>query len=512
MAPGKARGQTQPENALIYAESESIKIGCNGRVEGDLVLEPGIVFTLERNYREKPALEDLLAQPIHISANELLRSMQKPPPPALDWQPWLKRKKALNLVSLECPMVTCQMVLVLENGARKQRTLLFVLVLESVSLRLRDKMELTELMCTTEANVSAKSSNLQTSSETVPVLVRLLATMQSQVEEARTSSMKQLETVPNFREAKKRVKVMMFRATQSSTSKPPQLRALEAVGDIVVKVEKFDVSIIHGLLSDEKSAAAAAISVQSLLTGLRIMKTASKITRSLILQIKSGEICRFQQLLNSHQLASHAPAQPLNLEAYSSGSSVYSDPDIVKRRVAGTKQKSRKRVKQIFGFPSLSVEMDTVQELQRMDSKGRHLLAYIAKNEVLYKFRTGFSRAIEVSTDIRDYTYLKNMAASCDKSIDALRKRGEDSKLARKAPPPTPREFKPDMSDPSDLDTFVFDPQLNVIGEATNMALGLLLSRLDIDKHKLPDTTHAMVADQLEAALAGLRKFSSSFD
>ena len=486
-------------------------MGCQGRVEGELVLEPGLVLTLERNYRDKPALEDLLAQPVHISANELLRSMQRPPPPALDWQPWLKRKKALNLMCLECPTVTCQMVLVLENGARKQRTLLFVLALESISLRLRDKMEMTELMCTTEASVTAKSSNLQTSSETIPVLVRLLAAMQSQVNEARTSGMKQLATVPEFREADKRIKVHLSIRRRRAQSKSHQLVALEAVGDIVVKVEKFDVSIIHGLLSDEKSAAAAEISIQSLLTGLRIMKTAGKITRSLILQIKSGEICRFQQLLNRHQLTSHA-MHPLNIDALSSGSSAYSDGDPGRRKSNGSKQKTRKRVKQIFGFPSLSVEMDTVQELQRTDAKGRHLQAYITKNEVLYKFRTGFSRAIEVSTDIRDYTYLKNMAASCDKSIDALRRWGEDSTSAKKARTTVPREFKPDMSDPSDLDTFVFDPQLNVIGEATNMALGLLLSRLDIDKHKLPETTHAMVADQLETALASLRKLSSSFN
>jgi len=316
--------------------------------------------------------------------------------------------------------------------------------------------------------------------------------------------------------------------------------------------------------------------------GLKVGKDGVVINRSLFIKLTMCEISRFQQLLSSYHLSDRISRRLSSDDASASALSVtrsdrskqtqdeqksqfFSKGSLNPRqRKQRNISKGRKRKKPIFSFPELSVEMDTSQCLHKMPVKDKHprTWPYVTDTDILYKFRTAFRSAIDVSTDVRDYTYLKEIAISCSKNFGSSLARartsdnssesndsdtathdhddqskgsvnatfqatrswtGQDHDHDSESESITNnkmyvwdvrRNFSPDASgmEPGEPDAFVFEPKVNVLGEGTNMALGLVLGRLDLDKKMLPEKTHVLITDHLELVLKAFRTASNAMD
>jgi hypothetical protein len=61
------------------------------------------------------------------------------------------------------------------------------------------------------------------------------------------------------------------------------------------------------------------------------------------------------------------------------------------------------------------------------------------------------------------------------------------------------RKFVLDSEEPN---AFVFYPQLNVVGEASDMVLSRLMTKLQLQREYLPQKTHEIFTDTLEVVLA----------
>jgi len=213
-------------------------------------------------------------------------------------------------------------------------------------------------------------------------------------------------------------------------------------------------------------------------------------------------------------------------------------------------QKGRKRIRGIFGLPPLKIRMETIQNLISPDrslvrekvvgaQKYFHLLPTME-----YVFHSEFTGPLNTTTDIRDLTYLREIAQSCTRNLTGHTGRfptvhgdmngtgasmpgskdqgagnsgtdgagGAEGSGSGSSTSEPRRIFKPNTNE---REPFVFNPQVSVLGDATTIALNLAMSQLDLNKEKLPEKTHVALTDNLEAVLAvvhdGLRGMDRAF-
>jgi len=151
--------------------------------------------------------------------------------------------------------------------------------------------------------------------------------------------------------------------------------------------------------------------------------------------------------------------------------------------------------KTIFRFPPSWVQMTTRQKIS-----GRMLL-----QKVHYTFHCDFSRSIDVSTDYRDYRYLREIA-----NLYADRLRDCNDTLGRASADATKqRHF---VLDRRESKPFVMNPRLNIMGEATAIGLDWLFNHLRIQRNMLPEKMHTHVTDNIELVLETLARISLALD
>lgn len=364
-------------------------------------------------------------------------------------------------------------------------------------------------------------------------------------------------------------------------------RALKAVGTVFFEINRFDVSVVHGVLNDVKRSAAAAVSVsESAVFSLEVEKRRTSVRRELNVELHGTcEVTRFQQLLvqqeppgvgdgdgddndngrggsgagagagfggrrgggsprkgrsgsggsgsASASVSGSAASSKAGRKASGSGKRGAAAAAAAAAAGAGSgsasaggagtgagatgtsprkqqQQRGRKRQKLIFGIPPSRIHMITTQGLNP-PSKALHSAPSDASYQLLprvaFVFRSDFNNApIVISTDIRDYTYLKEIAQSCSNSISGAWPAKAGAGAGAPAAPSSQqrkdaRAFVPDASE---REPFVFEPQVSVTGEATTIALGIVMNRLDLNREKLPEHLHRLLTDNLEAILAGV--------
>jgi len=447
----------------LYVQSGAVHSNCQGRLEGGFTMEKGLLLHFIRDYGAMPEL----VSPF-VSAEGLIS-------PAFNvWQPWLKKKLGLNNIIVRLRSnVWCELSLVLGiPNASQQRTVLFVVQLDSFSLLLAEYISESkgsqmngEYMCTLCACVDAHLIDVQASSEAFAILYSL--------REKLTKHMAESKAYAYGNEIDRNAYASH---TSSAARQEMTQRSLKAVGQIELVVDNMDLSIVHGVLNDVKRSAAASVNGQEVSVRYGVEKSQSEMHRSLSIMLGGKcRVSRFQQLLKSRMSATNL--------------------------IIDTSDKGRKREKAVFSLPPFEVAMNTKQAIDPTLPSQEN--AYVLASRIKYDFVTDFrGRPIDLSTDVRDYTYLGEIANSCNRSGSKIST--SDAAVVEKFQ----REFQ--LSE--NPDSFVFDPQVNVMGESTSIALGLVLSRLDLDVYKLPETTHSLVSDNLESLLETIHDALRSLD
>ena len=151
--------------------------------------------------------------------------------------------------------------------------------------------------------------------------------------------------------------------------------------------------------------------------------------------------------------------------------------------------------KTIFRFPPSWVQMTTRQKIS-----GGVLI-----QKVHYTFHCDFSRSIDVSTDYRDYRYLREIS-----NLYADRLQDLNDSLGRVIKDPAKqRDF---VLDRRESKPFVVNPRLNIMGEATAIGLDWIMNHLRIQRNLLPEKIHIYVTDNIEFVLDALAHISVLLD
>jgi len=541
--PQRLSNETFSEIVHLYVDSKLVEATFDGRVEGELRLYSGFLVHLMRDSQQMPTIDDLMNHPSYISANEFNRYHESTPAPANDWQPWMKKKQALNHAVLRLrDKIYSDVALVFGNDSMRSRTSLFELDTYDFSIYVSEVIPDTNV-CTQIVSIYSTHLNMQSSSETLPFLWKLAMTMQEQVQGAKTlaktrfkpSTTERVASHTRLSDGSVRVEERaLFDESGGSLVDRKAVRVLKAVGTIYFEIGKFDVSVVHGVLNDVKRSAAAAISLdRSAKFSLEVEKKRVSVRRELIIEIEGNcEVSRFEQLLVKGSVGEGSGKDSVasSASSYPHGGPSKSSKDL---RDHKRKHRGRKRVKLVFGIPPSKITMLTTQSLSPPDRAVSTKIVenakrfYILLPKIKYVYNSGFVGPIYMSTDIRDYTYLKEIVQSCRRSLHLQQQQKQQqqqqqqSSSSQQQPQSRQeklrkmdlkRQFVQDRDEP---DAFVFNPQVNVMGEATTIALNIAMSRLDLNKERLPEKTHILLTDNLEEVLAlvhdGLRLMDKAF-
>ena len=216
-----------------------------------------------------------------------------------------------------------------------------------------------------------------------------------------------------------------------------------------------------------------------------------------------------EELFSASTSAASQPKPPTSLTEeviYSSSSSSasskhpLSQEDAAKRTSAAHRAVIVKRGKKnIVSFPKSTIIMTTEQPFGNPASPAP-IKFFSLQPSIIYKFTSTFRDAISVSTDRREYDNLR-------KIIKHLKLSEDDITSLKASHSIDLRTFQ--QSD--DESSFVLEPQLNIMGEATTTVLDWFFDEnIQLKKNELPKQVHSLVTDSLENVLANLLVVTSA--
>ena len=157
--------------------------------------------------------------------------------------------------------------------------------------------------------------------------------------------------------------------------------------------------------------------------------------------------------------------------------------------------------------------MNTKQKLKTGTGRGNGGNDF---STIHFTFKSNFDGKIDVSTDYRDYRLLRDVSngfsSSFREAIVTLKnwtayKYGSSSSHNSVWGGKCTRQFKP-----IDGKNIVLEPQLNIIGEWTNIAVDWVLSHLDMEKDDIPKFMHKVISNNAEIILYLMFKVSRRYD
>jgi len=471
-----------------------------------------------------------------------------------DWQPWNDRRTTLNRVFARFPDLHASLARVITGEKAKTRTHLFRTNSSFIGIQLRDVPDAQDpAVVTLDAAIECHSFASQISVDAPPILVEAIEQLSEQIAMARRSlEAKYAQTedpklLGSFSLASQRHPRMPPMASVMTDMDRPTLRAFQAVGSIKVRFDAFDVIVVHDPTSAAWGASAQLVGMRLLTT--KLAKGPDTIERILTMQTAGIEVFRYhghnwKALPGPTPSARRAPQSgsganpPASSESQESEDEQQSDgrtsasvtpagPSTpVSHEYAAARNSANRRAflskrgnKNIVSFPKSSLAMHTTQQLtasakilestteQQLIPEKTTVRIYRLQSTVEYQFTSTFRDAISVSTDGREYAKLREIIGQLRFSTSqgggpAATEDGTVAAIDR-------RQFQPSDSERS----FVFEPQLNIMGEATTAVLDWFFDEnIQLKKNELPKQIHITVVDSLEQLLAAISTINSGID